>query len=462
MARSRASCSTRGTGDVRSESPAAAGGQQNPGVFLSEAVDVIAEAGAAPLVYSAAALSVTTDGGTERVTDTVTAPVAGQLRTAPSAFDAQPRQADNDLGAGRSDGEDFLAYSWTVDGQVVAGNESGTRLDRSVETGSPGGKAFVNADVDRTVDDVNITRTLAQSGLKNTTDTVDFTVAVTESITGLSDTDTVQASYANAGPAATAGAGIEFDASNFTAAVQAEGTADDPDLAANAEVAGFETLTAHMEINGVPVTAGQNLGSPAAGPIAVSQGITLADAFDGGLTMTTGTATVDLIVTDFAGESASASQMIRYVNSLPTIANAGHAAGAGASITFNVDYDDPDLAVNPFLGVADFEVLFVEILVDGSDETAFFSDLIGTGGQSQFVDNATLIAMFGLGLHDFTLNVTDKQMRADGLLPITSTFQFEVTVVPLPAPLGLLAGAIALLGLRRYRTPDRIPASGTP
>lgn len=58
-----------GTVDVRSESNAPSGGQQNPGVFLSPAVEVIAQAGSSPLAYSAADLSVTTDGGTEMVTE---------------------------------------------------------------------------------------------------------------------------------------------------------------------------------------------------------------------------------------------------------------------------------------------------------------------------------------------------------------------------------------------------------
>ena len=414
-----------GTTDVRSESNAASGGQQNPGVFLGEAVDVVAEAGAAPLVYSAGALSVTTDAGTEQVTETPAPIVPGTLRSAPSAFDSQPRQADNDLGAARGDGEDFLTFAWTAGGANLAGNEDGTRINREVQTLSPGGFSFVNNGT-RTVENVNITRSLAQSGLQNTTDTTTFDVTVTEALTGLSDTDSVVVSYNNAGPSATAGPGVVFDATNFMTTQNATGSADDPDLAANAQVAGFETLSAQFSIGGTNLGAAQNLGSPAAGPVALTQNVTLADAFAGGLTMTTSTATLDLEITDFAGATATDSQTISYANTLPAIASASHTVNAGFDINCAIDYDDADLAVNAFLGVPDFEMLTVQILVDGIDRTAFFAGLLGTGGTSQLVSNGDLLATFGLGLHTFKLNVSDKAMLAGAVMPVMASFDFEV------------------------------------
>jgi hypothetical protein len=308
---------------------------------------------------------------------------------------------------------------------------------------------------------VNITRSLAQSGLQNTLDTTTFEVLVTESITGLSDTDSVTVSYANAGPSATAGAGVVFNAGNFMSTLNATGSADDSDLAANAQVAGFETLAAQFSIGGTAIGAAQNLGSPTSGPVPVLQNIvTLQDAFNsGGLNMTTATALLDLTVTDFAGASATAGQNISYDNTLPAIANASHSVNAAFDITFMINYDDADLAVNPFLGVA-FESLLIEILVDGADQTGFFAGLIGTGGTSQLVSNADLISTFGLGIHTFKLNVSDKAMLAGAVMPVMASFDFDVqeagVQVPEPSILALLAIGLGAVGVgrRRRRTRD--------
>jgi hypothetical protein len=242
--------------DVRSESASASGGQLAPGVFFGEAVAVVAEAGASPLVYSATTLSQSTHAGTEQVTDPVAPILPGSLRSAPSAIDQQPRQADNDLGAGRGDQEDFLNFAWTVNGANVPGSENGTRLNRVVETldvANPmtqqHGSRVVN-DGTRTVENVNITRSLAQSGLTTTIDTTTFDLLVIESITGLTDTDSVAVSYSNTVPSivnashTVLGVDIRFDV-----------TVTDDDLAANGTIPGFEALFDTILVDTVDQTA---------------------------------------------------------------------------------------------------------------------------------------------------------------------------------------------------------------
>lgn len=242
--------------DVLSEDSGPAGGQRNPGVFFARAVEVVAEAGAAGLVYSHANLDVTTQAGTEQVFEAPQMAVPGQLRSGPSNIDAQPRQADNDLGAGRSDGEDFLTYEWTINGVSSEGDEAGTRINRSVETlavANPSvedhGPMFVN-DGTRTVDDVNKTVAIQDSGLTRTTDVVSFELLVTEDLTGQQDGDTVLVSYANALPTIL----------NFSTTVEGKGLLFelgivDPDLAVNALIPDFEVLETVLSFDGHPLGA---------------------------------------------------------------------------------------------------------------------------------------------------------------------------------------------------------------
>ena len=88
-----------GHNDVRSEDTGVGGGHDKVGVFIHEVYNVVAEAGATPLVYSAGTLDLTTVGGTETVTETVVAPVVNTRRMPPSSIDNPTRQADNDLGS---------------------------------------------------------------------------------------------------------------------------------------------------------------------------------------------------------------------------------------------------------------------------------------------------------------------------------------------------------------------------
>ncbi len=241
---------TSTTGDVLSDSNAPAGGQNKPGVFLSEAVPVVADAGT-DLAYSAGSLSVTTDAATKIVTPPVDPINPGDVRTAPSAFDS-PRHSDNDLGAARTDGEDFLTYLWEVDGgAAVAGNQTGTRLDRVVQSLAGPGPTFVNLPGSRTVDDVNIIIPIAASGLQTTTDTVLVDLEVNEAITGFTSAGTpladsqLQLTYTNALPT--------FGPKSFTPNADDSGTFsavfNDVDLAVNAAIADFEKLMFEISLN---------------------------------------------------------------------------------------------------------------------------------------------------------------------------------------------------------------------
>lgn len=424
-----------GTVDIRSESPSASGGALNPGVFFAKAVDVIAEAGPAPLVYSATQQTVTTNGGTAVVTDTVAPIVTGQLRTAPSSIDVLSRQADNDLGAGRTDKEDFLTHTWTVNGSNLGGNLDATRINRIVETlnvadpnTQPHGNRYVNSGT-RTVENVNIAVALVNSGLRTTIDQTSFGLNVTEQFTGKTGSDTVAVRYQNAAvTSADAGPELLFSASALSRT--ATGSVVDPDLAINSQIAGFETHTFNWSQGGNAIGTNQN------------QLVTLADA---GITTTLATSVLSLTATDRAGTSATDGTPTRYANALPTIDTA-QATAQGQDLLFELNIGDLDLGVNTL--IPDFEALAIQVLVDAQDQSSFFDVLIRTG--SQLVDQATLLAAFGAGSHLFGLRVTDRFLAAGGQA-VLGGFTFDVEdQLPLPATWWLIAaGLFALTRTRR-------------
>jgi hypothetical protein len=182
---------------------------------IASAVPVIAEAGP-DLSYDAATLVVTTDGGTSQ---------------------------DNDLGAGRSDKEDFLTHTWTLAGSVENGPLGTPLLGDDVDRTRPDGRA---------VENVNKTVEIANSGLASTTDVATWQIAVTEDLTGLDGgTDTLALSYDNALPivalalATPVGDDILFELSVI-----------DADLAINGlGLTDFELLEVELKHEGLPFTA---------------------------------------------------------------------------------------------------------------------------------------------------------------------------------------------------------------
>lgn len=150
---------------------------------LQSAVDLMVEAGSG-LVFNASTL-------VQTATATVT--------------------QSNDLGAGRSDGEDFVDFTWS------AGNQTGDSTDLGI----------------------------AASGLTSTTDTAVLSVAATEQMTGKTANDSLAVSYANATPSLNASAVANGDDVDFTF------DADDLDLAVNALVSGFEALSFSALLDGL-------------------------------------------------------------------------------------------------------------------------------------------------------------------------------------------------------------------
>ena len=118
----------------------------------------------------------------------------------------------NNLGSGRSDGEDFVDFSWSPSGTPVGDNN---------QVG------------------------IADSGLTMTTSTTTWTATGTEQMTGLSASDTTNVSYQNALPTVTASAIANTGSIDFTL------NANDADLAVNSFISGFEMLSFAALLDGV-------------------------------------------------------------------------------------------------------------------------------------------------------------------------------------------------------------------
>jgi Cys-rich repeat protein len=136
----------------------------------------------------------------------------------------------NDITANAGGPYAFAAASLSLNLNGTSGGGSG--FAKSFDWTGPGG-ALANSP------GPNIAFGLAESGLSNTTDTSSIDLAVTELFTDfVSATDSASTSYANAAPSVLTAAGTnEVDFSITFGATFA-----DADLAANALVAGFETV----------------------------------------------------------------------------------------------------------------------------------------------------------------------------------------------------------------------------
>jgi hypothetical protein len=202
---------------------------------LVDAVPVVAEAGE-PLSYSATNLTRTTDGGTFRNVD-------GTWQ-------------DNDLGAGRSDEEDFLTHQWTLLGSLEGGPTSsplvGSDADAMRPLVLPSENPFVlqpPPSGTRAVEGVNKTVGIADSGLVSTTDVATWQIAVTEDLTGFDGgTDIVLVSYDNA--AVSIPVALATPVGND---LQFELDVEDADLAVNGlGLPAFELLSYALLLDGSP------------------------------------------------------------------------------------------------------------------------------------------------------------------------------------------------------------------
>jgi hypothetical protein len=376
---------------------------------------VVAEAGA-NMSYDAGNLTVTTDGGTFR--------------------NADGTWQDNDLGAGRSDGEDFLTHTWSNLGSVEGGATNvplvGANATADRPNVIPSESPFVlqpPPSGTRTVDDVNKAVAIADSGLQSTTDTATWQIAVSEDLTGFDGgTDTMTVSYNNTGPVAEAGGPVVFDASNLSVSTSGA-TASDADLIVNTVIAGFETIESAFDVGGSLVGPAPVVEAPTT--TTVNKDFTLA-FLDAGLTTTLDTATLTHTVTDNAGAVSSDTATISYANALPIILDASASTQAGG-VLFNLGVDDVDLAIN--LSVLDFEELDIGLYDGGALFTDFGANLIGTG--SEFVDDATLFALFGAGNASLEVRVADRYLQSISSF-VSAVISFDVTdpgtAQPIPEP----------------------------
>jgi hypothetical protein len=203
---------------------------------IVDAEAVVAEAGA-DMAYDAGSLSITTDGGTFRNGD-------GTWQ-------------DNDLGAARSDREDFLTHTWSNLGSAQGGAQDvplvGTDADAERPNVIPSESPFVlqpPPSGTRTVEQVNKSVDIADSGLRSTTDTATWEIEVHEQLTGLDGgTDTMTVSYDNSLPII-----LDASASSQTGGVLFELDVADLDLAVNASILDFEALQIELYEGGTLFT----------------------------------------------------------------------------------------------------------------------------------------------------------------------------------------------------------------
>ena len=171
----------------------------------------------------------------------------------------------NDLGAARSDNEDFIDASWSQ-----TGTAAGTNLN-------------------------DIVVGILDSGLTNTTDSTTWNVTMTEQMTLESDSDSAVISYMNALPTASASATATATGTDFML------TVDDMDLQVNSLIAGFEMLTVSALVDGTIDGTSFFTSLIPGGGIQSSTNAMLEAAFGLGLH------NVSFIVIDKAGASVSAS-----------------------------------------------------------------------------------------------------------------------------------------------------------
>jgi len=225
---------------------------------IVDSVPVQAEAGAA-LSYSATNLSRTTDGGTFRNGD-------GTWQ-------------DNDLGAGRSDKEDFLTHDWTLNGSVEGGTTNAPLVGADVDAQRPLILPSENPFVlqpppngTRAAENVNKMVGIINSGLTTTTDVAAWQVAVSEDLTGFDGgTDIVLVSYdntdviINAAMATPVGDDLQFDLD-----------VGDDDFAINAlGLTDFEVVTYAMLLDGTSFTGLSELLTTGSQFVTVAEAIAL-------------------------------------------------------------------------------------------------------------------------------------------------------------------------------------------
>ncbi len=178
---------------------------------------------------------------------------------------------------------------------------------------------------------------------------------------------------------------------------------------------------------------------PPSGTRAVEKVNKTVGILDSGLTTTTDVATWRVAVTeDLTGFDGGTDDVLVSYDNSDVIIQSALATPVGDDLDFDLDVSDADLAIN-LLGLADFELLTYELLLDGNPFVGL-ADLIANG--TQYVTLAEAITLFGTGSHVLEVRVADR-VRTLAASFVSDTIGF--TVVPEPSTATLvLFGLVAL------------------
>lgn len=247
--------------------------------------------------------------------------------------------ADADLAANAQVANfEQIAFNWKSGGVDIGNTPNSTAAPASSPASTTNAITFSQA---------------VARGLTTTTTSIPLTVnakdrfAVANSGAGVSNTGSISYTNSAVSGASTTG-GYSFNSS--LANVNASGSANDADLAANAVQANFEQVTLNwtsggFAIGNTPTTVTAPTGSPAT----AGNSITLAQAVARGLITTTSSIPLTVTASDRSGTNSSSNTTISYTNTPVSGASTGGSYSFDANmapVVANGSTNDADLAAN--------------------------------------------------------------------------------------------------------------------